>query len=357
MNSVFDSKQTNLGRKRETEKIHEFLAREGRPEVVPIRDWIERWYNQIPPAKQPDIRGRLRSSDPHEFTEAYFELQVFAILKTMGHEVSVEPPLADGRYRPDFLARRGVESFYVDATVCGQRAGTLRATTNEADAVEKLRSALRNSEEEVHSDLWLKSEGKLNHTVSTKTIAKPFLDLLRNTVASEVRECYQSTLYQEDQPKYKAEFQCGDWTLECILRPKIQKHGVGQVWGPARTAVGDASKAIRTSLAAKARDWRKKGLPSEVFVVAISICHSQYFWNDGDEVRAIARSPTNGRDLTGTWRDEVRDIHGILFTDNVSLGNEQTTRTKLFPNPERHLPESLAPLTREHRLAMLTGFA
>ena len=84
MNSVFDSKQTNLGRKRETEKIHEFLAREGRPEVVPIRDWIERWYNQIPPAKQPDIRGRLRSSDPHEFTEAYFELQVFAILKTMG---------------------------------------------------------------------------------------------------------------------------------------------------------------------------------------------------------------------------------------------------------------------------------
>ena len=155
----------------------------------------------------------------------------------MGHEVSVEPPLADGRYRPDFLARRGVESFYVEATVCGQRAGTLRATTNEADAVEKLRSALRNSEEEVHSDLWLKSEGKLNHTVSTKTIAKPFLDLLRNTVASEVRECYQSTLYQEDQPKYKAEFQCGDWTLECILRPKIQKHGVGQVWGRARTAV------------------------------------------------------------------------------------------------------------------------
>ena len=168
MNSVFDSKQTNLGRKRETEKIH---RREGRPEVVPIRDWIERW-NQMP-AKQPDIRGRLRSS-------CLLRASV-RDSKTMGHEVSVE-------WRTDAIA----PTSWHDA---GSSHSTLRrrcvgnaqghSEDKRSSAVEKLRSALRNRRR--------KSTRTSCTEVSTKTIAKPFLDLLRNTVA-EVRECYQSTM-------------------------------------------------------------------------------------------------------------------------------------------------------------------
>ena len=36
MNTVFDSKPTRRAPKTRNEKIHEFFAREGRPEVVPI---------------------------------------------------------------------------------------------------------------------------------------------------------------------------------------------------------------------------------------------------------------------------------------------------------------------------------
>ena len=88
MNSVFDSKPTRIGPIIGSEKIHEFFARQGRPEVVPIRDWIERWYDQLPADKRADIRGRLRSS-LHEFTTACFELQMFAMLKNLGYEVTV----------------------------------------------------------------------------------------------------------------------------------------------------------------------------------------------------------------------------------------------------------------------------
>ena len=91
-----------------------------------------------------------------------------------------------------------------------------------------------------------------------------------------------------------------------------------------------------------------------LLVVAISICHSQYFWNDGDDTRAICNDEASEH-AAGTWRDELKAINGILLVGNISLGNEQETRARLVPNPERCLPESLAPLMTENRLAVLTG--
>ena len=86
MNAVFDRKPVRRGPAIGNEAIHEFLEREGRPEAAPIRDWIEHWYGQLPPIKQPDIRGRLRSGDIRQFTSAYFELQMFAMLRNTGYE-------------------------------------------------------------------------------------------------------------------------------------------------------------------------------------------------------------------------------------------------------------------------------
>ncbi len=325
-----------------------------RPEAAPIRDWIEHWYGQLSPTKQRDIRGRLRS-DIKQFTSAYFELQMFAMLRTMEYEVIVEPKLAAGRYIPDFLARRGDKRFYLEATVCGQDAGDLRGTRHEEDAVEKIRSAFEDARIDLHSHLWLEAEGDLNQTLAKNWVAKPFIDLLRRTTAAEVQESYESNLYEHRyRTDYREVFKCNDWTLQGILEPKFREDSAGHVWGPARSAMGDASEAIRTSLAEKARQWRRMGPSDGILVVAISICHSQFFWNEGDETRAITEVSSSGNP-TASWRDELKAIHGILFVGNISLGNEQVTRVRLVPNPERCLPESLAPLMTENRLAILTG--
>ena len=101
----------------------------------------------------------------------------------------------------------------------------------------------------------------------------------------------------------------------------------------------------------------KEGGPGQsgILVMALSVCHSQYFWNDGDEIRAIARDPMNEAP-TAPWRNELRDVSGVLFVGDVSLGNELRTRARLVQNPERDLPESLVFLAAEQRLAELTGF-
>ena len=353
MNTVFNIKPVRRESSTERERIHEFLEREGRPEAAQIRDWIEHWYSQLPTEKQSDIRGRLRGRETDRFTEAYFELQMFALLKTSGHEVCVEPALSNGRYKPDFLAIRERRAFYLEATVCGQgdrNAGVLRANANEIDAVEKIRSALQDKKVHMHSHLWLEAEGKLDRTLRKETIAKPFVGLLKRTNAEEVEQSLES------RNSLQEVFNCCGWSLRGRLRPKFSKGTVGHVLGPARSAMGDASYAISTSLAKKAKDWRKRGPGGdEILVIALSVCHIHYFWDDGDEIRAIAKDPANQLP-TAPWRDDLRDVAGVLFVDNVSLGNEIRTRARLVQNPDRILPESLAFLTTEQKLAELTAF-
>ena len=353
MNTVFNTKPVRRGPSSARERIYEFLEREGRPEAAPIRDWIEHWYSRLPREKQPDIRARLRGGETDRFTEAYFELQMFALLTSSGHEVCVEPALSDGCYKPDFLAFRGSRSFYLEATVCGQgdrNTEALRANANEVDAVEKIRSALLDEKVHIHSHLWLEAEGKLDRTLPKGRVAKPFIDLLKRTSAEEVEQCLESRSHLQEV------FTCGDWTLRGRLDPKSAKGAAGHVLGPARSAMGDASDAISKSLITKAKEWCKKGPGgNEVLVIALSVCHSHYFWDEGDEIRAIAREATKEA-TAAIWRDELCDIAGVLFVDNVSLGNERTTRARLFQNPEQSLPESLAFLTTEQKLAALTGF-
>ena len=353
MISVFNSTPVSRGPSPARERIHEFLEREGRPEAAPIRDWIEYWYNRLPREKRADIRARLRSGESDCFTEAYFELQMFALLKTSGHEVCVEPALANGRYKPDFLAARGRQAFYLEATVCGQgehNAGELRAKTNEIDAVEKIRSALQDEKVHMHSHLWLEAEGNLDATLSKRTVAKPFIDLLKRTSAEEVERSLESGLHLQEV------FTDGHWTLLGRLNPKSSKGAVGHVVGPARSALGDSSDAINTSLAKKAKKWRRRGPGRNgIFVIALAVCHSHYFWNDGDEILAIAQDPANQLPAA-PWRDELRGVTGVLFVDNVSLGNELGTRARLLQNPDQDLPESLAFLLKEQKLAQLTGF-
>ena len=278
---------------------------------------------------------------------------MFGLLKTTRHEVHVDPALSNGRYKPDFLAICGDSAFYLEATVCGQgdhNAGKLRVSANESDAVEKVRSVLQEEGVHMHSHLWLRAHGNLDRTLSKREIGKPFINLLQRTSAEEVEQSRRSGLSLEEV------LTCGDWSLRGVMRPNPLKGTVGRVWGPVRSAVGGATDAIRTSLARKAREWRRKGPGgNEILVIALSVCHSQYFWNRGDEFRAIARDPTN-ETPNALWRDDLRDVAGVLFVGNVSLGNELQTKARLFQNPDRNLPESLAFLTTQHKLAELTGF-
>ena len=80
--------------------------------------------------------------------------------------------------------------------------------------------------------------------------------------------------------------------------------------------------------------------------------------NSDQKTRAIAQDWTSS-DRAAPWLDDFTAVDGILFVGDVSLGNEYAARARLFPNPQRCLPESLATLnghTSEERCtAKATG--
>ena len=75
------------------DKVRELFGCKSHHEVSRIQDWIGRWYGALPPSGQSNVKGRLQDDDIKQFTGAFFELQMLAMLNLMDYETKVEPAL------------------------------------------------------------------------------------------------------------------------------------------------------------------------------------------------------------------------------------------------------------------------
>lgn len=78
------------------------------------RELLDRWYSEFPDADG-DLRRRLRAADSRQHYAAWWELYMHALLRALGYEMTIHPPVPGTAGHPDFLAERAGESFYVEA--------------------------------------------------------------------------------------------------------------------------------------------------------------------------------------------------------------------------------------------------
>ena len=325
--------------------------------AIPFRDWMEDSFRALPAYAMPRLRQRLQSPKFAEFLSAYFELQVFTLLRRIGCSIEVEPPFSGTRGATvDFLARHGKDEFYIEATVCGLGQGVLSSSDNEEDAVSKIREGLTG----LHSDLWLRSEGHLRRTLGKGRLVQPFQNLLKAHTPSEVRELH-SRLGRFEAEEYLSEtIREGQWELTGRLDPPRATSGQGQVMGPVRSGAVSAEAPLKRALAKKAQDWRRTDFKEQCLLVAVNICNLDFGWNL-DEIRAIYAPDAPIHRGTGARRSPFASylsrVAGVLIVDHATLGSEQTARVRLHRNPERPLPNCLRFLLEENRLGHLIGFA
>ena len=109
--------------------------------------WYEEWFAEYPANDKASLKGRLKSKDFKNFMDALFELEVHRLLRRLNCEVQVNPPI-DGK-TPDFLAVKGTDRCYVEATVRNStEAFAAEAKTNKQFVKfleHKLSSLLQNS--------------------------------------------------------------------------------------------------------------------------------------------------------------------------------------------------------------------
>ena len=164
------------------ESAFDFLARGERPEAVAIREWMEKWFQRYSVDHREELKNRLQSQDFGQFMGAYFELQVFAMLRLLDCDVDVHPSFMGTGGTVDFRVTHGEDSFYVEATVCGLNQGILCSSANEEDAVRKIREAIGRP----HSDVWLDAEGELLKTLKKTRLVGPVQELLASCSADDV---------------------------------------------------------------------------------------------------------------------------------------------------------------------------
>ncbi len=322
--------------------------------AIPIRHWMEDSFRAFPASAMPRLKHRLQSPKFAEFLSAYFELQVFTLLRRVGCSIEVEPPFPGTQGATvDFLARHQEDAFYVEATVCGIGQGVLSSNANEDDAVKKIREGLTC----LHSDLWLEAEGELRRTLGKRLLLLPFQNLLKTYTPEVVRTLHSRLGRYEAESHLSATIQEGDWKLTGRLDPPHASNGRGQVWGPMRSGAVSAEAPLTLALAKKAEDWRRKNLKEECFLIAINVCNPDFGW-DLDELRAIHASgaPQSPGAPSSRFAPYLARVAGVLVLDNATLGMERQARVRLHANPQRHIPECLQPLLQVQILGDALNF-
>ena len=316
---------------------------------------MEHSFRLLPADARPRLKRRLQSPKFPEFLSAYFELQVFTLLRRIGCSIEVEPPFPGTRGATvDFLARHDKDEFYIEATVCGLGQGVLSSNDNEEDAVSKIKEGLAG----LHSDLWLRAEGHLRRTLGKKRLVQSFQNLLKAHTPSEVRELHSRLGPFEAEEYLSATISEGQWALTGRLDPPRAPSGQGQVLGPVRSGTVSAEAPLKRALAKKAQDWRRTDFKEQCFLVAVNVCNLDFGWNL-DEVRAIYAPDAPIHRGNGARRSPfapyLSRVAGVLIVDHATLGSEQTARVRLHRNPHRPLPNCLRLLLAEQRLGDLIG--
>lgn len=324
----------------------DFLTRGGRSEGVAIREWMEKWFQRYPVDHREELKNRFQSQDFGQFMGAYFELQVFAMLRLLDCDVDIHPSFTGTGGTVDFRVTHGEDSFYVEATVCGLGQGILSSSANEEDAVRKIREAIGRP----HSDVWLEAEGELLKTLRKNRLVGPVQELLASCSADDV--CGLEAGHSWRRPR--TSITEGDWRLDVLLARPIASDGQGQVRGPSRGGCVDGSSPVSEALSKKVKDWKKKGLENEAFVIAINNCHSEYWWGDERSAIYTTAAPLAGQDA---FSSPLRCVSGVVVFGQATLGNERGAPVRLYENPDRDAPDCLRFLRQETSLGGLIGLS
>jgi len=74
------------------------------PHLEALRMQVEEWFSQVPPERQPDLRGRLQSQRDDQHIGAFYELVLYRFCKGEGWDVQLNPVLSNG-LTPDLQIR------------------------------------------------------------------------------------------------------------------------------------------------------------------------------------------------------------------------------------------------------------
>ncbi|MEG0916069.1 MAG: hypothetical protein RSF68_03555 [Myroides sp.] len=102
--------QTQIGKT--GENIYNYFDTNSQIEIEKIRNLFNTWFDNYPN----DYKNDLLKSFKNKFYDSFFELFIHELFRKQGYTLIPHPPLLNTNRKPDFLAVKGDEKFYIEAT-------------------------------------------------------------------------------------------------------------------------------------------------------------------------------------------------------------------------------------------------
>jgi hypothetical protein len=314
------SDRTEHGIARPNERMFSFLNRSAWPDSELVRDRLELFYRNYPPADACELRRKFQS----DFSAAFFELVVHELLLCLECDVVVHPSVACGPRKPDFGVRfpSGAE-VAIEATVSTDRSESER----KADArLEQLYHMINRNVESPDFFLCLERVENADPHPPLARICR-FIQAAISAMPSHLCEPLPNWIYCDPD----------GFELEFTLLPKSEatcQRSDGRAIGvfPSETRWGGSVEALKKSIKSKAAKYRKTDRPFVIAVNAISRWRA-----DNDDIVAALFGSAGAHDrnrpvLLTNDGPRNRAVSAVLVA-TVSPWNIEDARLRLYHNP------------------------
>lgn len=344
--------RTDATPSRHQESTFAFLNRVAGDYWEPPRSLMQDWLDCIPSdAEYNDLRQRFRSRDDEQFRSAYLELYLHQSLLRAGYQVTIHPEVPGATRRPDFLAERADQRFYVEAIAPGSSQAAKAAARRQAVLLDTV-----NQLDDPNFMLWL---DELTEGPAAPPAGRLRADLTA-WLATLDPDC-DADWDPEEAPTYTWEHD--GWAA--VFKPiPLKPEARGQRADPDHRAIGvyahtgvdfiDDAPAIRKALTGKHHQYGELDAP---FVIAVgTYIFDTNHWHTsnalygatavqwgrkagGETVTRQIRHPDGYFGTPPTWQN--RHVSGVLVINQLMPYYLQRAEVTLWrhPNPVRELPD------------------
>src|SRR6266536_242240 len=348
--TLFDEvTRTDCRGSRHSEALFTFLNRVDSTFFGRVRETLQEWFAHLPESGRPDVRGRIRSGDDHEFMGAFWEIYLHEYLTRSGFSAELHPKIPGTGRTPDFRCRKDSTVIFVEATIIAPPDSEKAANRREAAALDAL-----NRTQVTAFMLWLRILERGTQSLPVARLRPQLERWLASLDADHIAELYQHDPVVS-MPEH--ELSANGWLVLVRAVPKKpEKRGefterpVG-AWGPAQASLIDTIGPLRANVEDKARAY---GALTHPYIVAV--LETSSFGNDDIETAEalfgttqvrfslVDDSTTHERKPDGVWcgprGPRNTSVSAVLVARRMTPWGVTKTEPTLWLNPWARHPLS-----------------
>lgn len=343
---LFDKKERTLqGPADYNADIYAYYNDSARIDVGHVRDQLETWFAKYPQTEKEELKSRVKAT----FNPAIFELFIFALFIELGYSLEIHPEIAGTNKRPDYLAKKGNDLFYIEVkfmTMLSQNEQSLERRKNAVlDAINKIDA----------SNFLLKLED-ISFKDNSQPSGKDIIRYLNKQIAIYSPDDYTESLLQhgfDSMPEIVYEDDKIKITTKLLPKSPLHRGTNSRSIGahPTVTQIGNDSENIKGSLETKATRYGNLNTPyiiclnkQSVGLDLIEVQEALYgslqtSWSDNPNNRQEKMEFTGNGFFGSKSNPKFTRVSGVYIT-NANTANLATTAEHAF----RHNPFAKYPI-------------